>query len=86
MSTKLGWRVSTVELIREILSDPYNRALRIPLNILINLLGQVSQRATELHDPELDKLMVRLSLYSISDPKDPEYDPELISKILQEEI
>lgn len=81
---KLGWKVHTVGLFREILGDPQCSSLKIPLNILLDLLKAVAQRATELHDPDLDKLMIRLALYSIANPDDPEYNPDLVRKILGE--
>lgn len=59
-------------------------ALRDPIIIFTNLLIQVGQRAAELNDPEMNKLMVRLCIYSIADPNDPDYDPVLVSKILCE--
>jgi len=37
--------------------------LKVPLNIFQNLLGQVAQRAIEINDKELNKLMIRLALY-----------------------
>jgi hypothetical protein len=37
----------------------------IAWNILNNLIGQVAQRATELHDPVLDALMIKLNLYEL---------------------
>lgn len=84
MSEKLEWKVHTTELFKEILSNhPGCSQLRIPFKILSNLLAQVAQRATELHDPQLDKLMIRLTLYSIADPKSPDFDSEAVSRILK---
>jgi len=82
--TKLRWKVHTTALLKEILSDPYNGALMIPLNILRGLLCQVAQRAIELDDPQLNALMIRLTLYSISDPTEPDYNSEIVAKILEE--
>lgn len=81
----LQWKVHTVELFKEIAANPQCSQLIIPLNILKNLLAQVAQRATELHDPELDKLMIRLALYSIADPNDPDFDSKAVAKILETE-
>jgi len=86
MSQKLQWKVHTTALLKEISSNVgHNSQVRIPLQILQNLLAQVAQRATELHDPILDKLMIRLTLYSIAEPSSPDYDSETIEKILNEE-
>jgi len=79
---KLKWRVHTHGLLKEILLDHRNRMLEIPLNIMLGLLRQVAQRATELDDTKMNELMIRLSLYSVANPDDPEYDPELVSKII----
>lgn len=84
-SVKLGWKVHTTDLFKEISSNiKHNPQVRIPLQILQNLLGQVAQRAIELNDPQLNKLMIRLTLYSIADPNSPDYDYEAVSKILKE--
>ena len=80
---KLDWRVHTHGLLKEILFDPNNRMLEIPLNIMLGILREVAQRASELNDPKMNELMMRLGLYSISNPDDPEYDPVLVSKLLE---
>lgn len=79
---RLVWTVDTHGLFEEILGNPQCKSLKIPLNIMLDLLRQVAQRATELNDSELNKLMIRLALYSIANPKDPEYDSKLVSKLL----
>jgi hypothetical protein len=81
---KLQWKVHTTELLQEIASNfPGVSQIVIPLNIFQNLLAQVAQRATELHDPTLDRLMIRLTLYSIADPTSPDYDPQVVAKLLE---
>jgi len=81
---KLQWKVHTLELFKEISSNfRHNAQIRIPLQILQNLLAQVAQRATELNDPQLNKLMIRLTLYSIADPNEPDYDPKAIEEYLR---
>ena len=84
---KLGWKVCTAGLMKEILTNVDKRsqsALRDPILIFTNLLIQVGQRAAELNDPEMNKLMLRLCIYSVADPNDPDYNPVLVSKILGE--
>jgi hypothetical protein len=83
MPENLGWKVHTPGLFKLIIEDPHGWAFQIPLNIMLDLLRKVAQRATELNDPELNKLMIRLSLYSISNPEDPEYNPELVNQLLE---
>lgn len=79
----LEWKVHTHGLFREILGNPECVSLKIPLNILLDILRKVAKRATEINDTELNKLMIRLCLYSIANPDDPEYDPQTVSKILE---
>lgn len=85
----LLWKVSTTGLFKEILVniDPKSKAsLAIPIDIFLKLLAQVGTRAAEINDKELNKLMMRLGLYSISNPDDPEYNPKLVSEYLDEEF
>jgi len=85
MSVRLGWKVHVVDLFKEISANFKNDPqIRIPLQIIQNLLAQVAQRAIELNDPQLNKLMIRLTLYSIADPHSPDYDSEAVAKILNE--
>lgn len=51
----------------------------ITWNIFKNLIGQVAQRATELHDPVLDALMIKLNLYELPN----EERRKMISKLQQ---
>jgi len=84
MKETLKWKVHTHGLFKEILDQDGMRMLNKPINILLDLLRQVAQRATELNDPKMNELMVRLSLYSIANPEDQEYNPELVRKVLGE--
>lgn len=86
MSEKLGWKVHTTDLFEEISANiKHNPQVRIPLQILRNLLAQVAQRAIKLDDPQLNRLMIRLTLYSIADPHSPDYDSEAVERILRKE-
>jgi len=81
----LGWKVHVHDLFKEIADNSLcGITIAAPLQITLELFKRVAQRATEINDPEMNKLMIRLSLYSISDPHDPEYNPELVSKLLEE--
>ena len=83
----LGWKVHTTDLFEEISANfSHDPQIRIPLQILSNLLAQVAQRAIELNDSKLNKLMIRLTLYSIANPHSPDYNPEVVSKILNEGV
>ena len=83
MKDKMIWRFNTPEFFREVSNNiPQMSALRAPLVIFRSLLIEVGERAIELNDPKLNALMIRLSLYSISDPYDKDYDPKLVNEIL----
>ena len=84
---KAKWKVHTSELLNRIVEiDIRSGVLKNPLNIFKNLLIKVGERASELNDPELNALMCRLTIYSIADPQDKDYNPELVKKILDGEI
>lgn len=74
---KFHFRVDTPQFLKEIADNALgNQKMGVlfqPLNIFKNLLAQVAQRATELHDPILDKLMFDLSLYDLPIPTSKEY-------------
>jgi hypothetical protein len=78
------WRVHTPILFKEI--DIYNQIenLKTPLLILGDLLYQVGERAAFINDPVLNKLMVRLTIYTIADRESEDYDPVAVKKILEE--
>jgi hypothetical protein len=76
------WRVHTANLLTEITNNPTAWVLRSPLLIFDDILRQVAQRAIELNDPELNKLMIRLTLYSVADPTSPDYDEKIVKEYL----
>lgn len=64
----IGFRVDTLGLLTEIADAGLDRRmgiLKLPINIFKNTLAEVAQRATELNDPELNILMLRLALYEV---------------------
>lgn len=80
---EMEFKVNTPQLLKEITTNPLGAVMRIPLNIFQNLLGRVAVRASQLNDPELDKLMIQLALYAVGDPYDTEYDPKVVSKYMK---
>ncbi len=85
MSTiKLGWKIYTKGMIEELMTNPHTGILAQPMEILFNLLQCVSKRAIELDDYELNCLMLRLSLYSISDPSHADFDQSKVAEYLGE--
>lgn len=77
---KMNWKVHTPNLLGEILNNPTCAQLKIPLNIFSRLLMKVATRASQLDDIELNKLMMRLSLYAIADPEEKDYNPEFVEE------
>jgi hypothetical protein len=72
MKEYLTFRVDTLALLNEIADAGLDRRmgiLKIPINIFKDLLAEVAQRATELNDPELNILMLRLALYEVPQDK-----------------
>lgn len=81
---KLEWRVNTPGLLKEMVEYTHEGgALAAPINIFRMILIEVAKRAIELDDPEMNKLMIRLSLYSIADPRSPEFDLKKCTKYLE---
>lgn len=79
-SERLDWKCHLPQLFEEILSNKTAAILQIPLRITLNILGKVAARAIELNDPQLNILMLRLTLYSAADPSSEDYDPKAIEK------
>ncbi len=82
---KLNWKVNTVGLLKEILSNNETGILRKPLQIFANLLSEVARRAVEINDKELNALMARLALYEVTDPHSKEFDQEKTDKLINYE-
>lgn len=74
------WRVHTPNLLKEVLNNPVAAMLAIPMNVLGKLLAAVGERASELNDRALNKLMLRLTIYSAADPESPEYDASVLER------
>ena len=80
--SKPVWRVHTARIFAEVLENRTCDILRQPLTIMDNLMRRVASRASELNDPELNRLMIQLTLYAIADPYSPDYDPGRVEKLL----
>jgi hypothetical protein len=91
MTDKIGeegkWRCHTnnlFEMVLELNTDRKQTEILIqPLNILKGLLVELGERASELNDPILNALMCRMTIYSIADPQDPEYNPVIVNEVLE---
>lgn len=65
----LGFDVNTPQFLKEACEGANGCMYAVCYNIFKSLLAQVAERATELHDPVLDALMIRLNLYEVA-PKE----------------
>lgn len=81
-ANKLWWRIHTANLAQEILRNPGTSIMRIPLQIMLDLLSRVGERAIDLDDPQLNELMARLTIYSVADPESADYNVELTERLL----
>lgn len=77
------WKVHTPNLLAEIMNNKGTEALHMPLTIFARILEKVAIRASQLNDPELNKLMARLTLYAIADPESPSYDAKKLAQLLE---
>ncbi len=79
-----AWRCHTPSLLKEILHNPTCAILEKPINIFGKMLAQVADRAIELNDPELNALMMRLTLYMQADPYVEGYSDKVYDQVLAE--
>lgn len=76
MKVQPHFRIQTIEFLHEIADcglDKKMGILKVPLNVLMNHLGQIATRCTEIHDPVLDRIMFDMALYELPNPTTPEY-------------
>lgn len=85
MKEKLEFSIHLPNIITEMIQNGRANkdfaALLIPLTTMYDLLRRVAQRAIELDDPELNKLMCKLTLYSCCDPQSEDYDAKTREKL-----
>ena len=65
MGDKLSFDVNTPQFLKEACENSEKGMYAVCWNVFRNLLAQVAERATELNDPVLNTLMIRLNLYEI---------------------
>lgn len=83
-TTKLQWKIHLPNLLSEITSCSLRDGsgiLRVPLNTLRILLQELTSIAIRIDDPELHKVLCKLTLYDIADPEHPDYDPDVFKKL-----
>lgn len=82
---KLKWKCHTKALLEEIIECAQIPVFDKPIRILYMLLQEVSNRCIELNDDKLNELMIRLTLYTVSDPYYIDYDEKIVNKYLKGE-
>lgn len=65
MRDKLSFDVNTPQFLKEACENTNGGMYAVCWNVFRNLIAQVAERATELNDPVLNTLMIRLNLYEI---------------------
>lgn len=65
LGDKLSFDVNTPQFLKEACENTRDGMYAICWNIFRILLAKVAERATELNDPILNTLMIRLNLYEI---------------------
>lgn len=65
IGNKLSFDVNTPKFLKEACENSVGGMYAVCWNIFKGLLAQVAERATELNDPVLNTLMIRLNLYEI---------------------
>lgn len=80
------WRIHTPALLKEIGQNPSMGILGKPLTILGNILHEVGEAAARINDPELNALMMRLTIYEQADPYMPGYDKALYDQVITDGI
>jgi hypothetical protein len=63
--------------------NPGLSILNQPIKIFASLLNEVAIRASQLNDPKLNSLMMRLTLYEMADPESKHYDKKLLRETLE---
>lgn len=64
--TQFVWDIDTPKFLNEIIECSGQRAYKPTWDILLYYLKTIAQRATEIKDPVLDALMIRMNMYEIS--------------------
>ena len=87
-TTAHEFRINTPAFLKEITDNAIGAngggVLFIPMNVLRIKLLKVAKRASELNDPELNKIMAEMALYAVTDPYDKEnYDREICDALLK---
>jgi hypothetical protein len=84
----LKWKVHLPNLLDDIIPNlnrkGYEQVLAAPMVIFKQILKELAELAIEIDDPRLSLMMCRLTLFSASDPTDPDYDKDIFNKLVAE--
>jgi len=86
MKKKVVWRIHLSRMLDQLFDTNEMGVWVRPIQQLAKIMDEIATRASELNDPKMNALMCRLGLYAISNPDDPEYDPEATRTIIEGEI
>lgn len=82
----LSWKVHVANLLDEIMNHTQGGWIfKIPLQILRQKLIEVGERSAKINDPVLNRLMVEMAIYEVSDPTSKDFNIDIIDKVYQKE-
>lgn len=85
--TQLAFKVHLPNLLHEVVNCAMPKSmgiLKIPLNVTRLLLIELTQRASELNDPELNAIMCNLTLYEEANPESQDYNPKMVETVMKQ--
>lgn len=75
-------KLHTPRFLQEVFLNLKNEGvLKVPVNVMRLFLLEISERCTEVNDPILNDLMIRMALYSVGDPDSEDFDQQLCDEI-----
>jgi len=79
----MKWRVNVPGMLHEIVeNNPTTWIFRSPFNILMEILTELATRCSQLDDPKLNELMVRMALYEVANPGSKEFNLKEMERII----
>lgn len=86
--TGLYWKIHLPNMLQEIAQNggPGVYTLKIPLQILGSILYELGEVASEINNPQLNAIMMQLTIYSIADPESSEYKPGFATKYMNQHL
>jgi hypothetical protein len=82
---KHGFKIHTPNFLKEVTDNALGATnmgvLKVPMNVFRKYLVKVAERAVELNDPVMNKLMVDMTLYEVADPESKDFDRSVIEKV-----